>query len=164
LKHTQFSVAAISSSFDIVCICTIRQPLSTPFFRPRPGSPEQHPDLPPCPVPANREPPSMPLSSMPVENLKHEYETDSEGRAEYSPASLKVLGYICKGLATLFLLYALWTCWFFRDGLGPDGIPTYGSLAWSRFWEDFQFDLLITIPFLIFGVWSVVRKPRAARA
>jgi ABC-type multidrug transport system permease subunit len=75
---------------------------------------------------------------------------------------MKVFGYICITLTALFLLYAAWTCWFFRDGLGPDSVESIGSLAWSRFWEDFRFALLLSAPVLFFGAWCIRRKRKVA--
>jgi len=71
---------------------------------------------------------------------------------------MKVLGYICLSLVTLFLIYAAWMCWFFRDGLGPDSVESIGRLAWSRFWGEFRFTLLFSAPVLCFGAWCIRRK------
>lgn len=71
---------------------------------------------------------------------------------------MKAIGYLCVVIASLFLVCAATTGWFFRDGLGPDSIPTSGSLAWSRFWGEFRFALLIGAPVLLFGVWCIFRK------
>jgi hypothetical protein len=73
---------------------------------------------------------------------------------------MKVLGYLCIFLASLFLAYATVICWFFRDGLGPDSVTSSGGLAWSRFWEDFRFASLIGAPILLFGLWCILRRRR----
>jgi hypothetical protein len=69
------------------------------------------------------------------------------------------LGYLCISIAGLFLLCAGGNCWFFRDGVGSMS-GTSGALAWSRFWEDFRFALLIGAPILLFGLWCVSRRRR----
>ena len=66
--------------------------------------------------------------------------------------------YWCVSLAGLFLAYATFTCWFFRDGLGPDSVTSSATLAWSRFWEDFRFAFLIGAPILLFGLWCILRR------
>jgi hypothetical protein len=73
---------------------------------------------------------------------------------------VKILGFFCVSLASLFLAYATFTCWFFRDGMGPDSVESSGSLAWSRFWQDFRFALLIGTPILFFGLWCIFRRRR----
>ena len=73
---------------------------------------------------------------------------------------MKTLGYWCVSLDVLFLTYATASCWFFRDGLGPDSVASIGTLAWSRFWEDFRFAFLIGATILLFGLWCIFRRRR----
>lgn len=81
-------------------------------------------------------------------------------RLTYLLGVVKALGYTCVSVAALFLLYAASTCWFFRDGLGPDSVTSSGGLAWSRFFEDFRFAFLIGAPILLFGLWCIFRGRR----
>ena len=71
---------------------------------------------------------------------------------------MKVAGYLCALPASVFLAYITYIFWFFRDGMGPDSVESSGSLAWSRFWEDFRFALEIGAPILLFGLWCIFRS------
>lgn len=72
---------------------------------------------------------------------------------------MKTLGYICVIVAGLVLAFEAGSCWFFRDGLGPDSIESAGIVAWSRFWRDFRFALIIVAPLLFMGLF-LIRSPR----
>lgn len=73
---------------------------------------------------------------------------------------LRIFGYWCVGLASLFLAYASTVGWFFRDGLGPNSVQTSGIAAWLRFWDQFRFALLMAAPVLLFGLWCLFRTPK----
>jgi hypothetical protein len=55
----------------------------------------------------------------------------------------------------LFFGYAALISWTFRDGMGPDAITSHGSLAFSRFMEDFWIALPITTFSLLLAAWMV---------
>lgn len=52
---------------------------------------------------------------------------------------------ICLGLAALSLVPAAGLAWLFRDGMGPDSIPSSGWSAAGRFWEGFWPQCLLAL-------------------
>jgi len=52
---------------------------------------------------------------------------------------------ICAGLAALSLVPAAGLAWLFRDGMGPDSVPSSGWNAMGRFWEGFWLQCLLAL-------------------
>jgi hypothetical protein len=41
--------------------------------------------------------------------------------------------------------------WSFRDGLGPDSVESYGSLAFNRFWASAWWQLSLAVAIFLLG-------------
>lgn len=52
---------------------------------------------------------------------------------------------ICLSLAALSLVPAAGLAWLFRDGMGPDSVPSHGWRAMGRFWESFWLPCLLAL-------------------
>ena len=48
------------------------------------------------------------------------------------PSRLALLAFLASSASALGV--CLYLAWFFRDGMGPDSITTYGMAAWRHFW------------------------------
>ncbi len=69
-------------------------------------------------------------------------------------------------VSTLTLAHWGWWIWFFRDGMGPDSIPSQGAEAMTRFLENFWIPaacwaLLIVTGLLILRATKVQRETRS---
>ena len=71
-----------------------------------------------------------------------------------------LLGLLLFSSGTLLLLWGFFSCWLFRDGLGPGAVPSHGWEAASRFASGFWQVLVISMTLCGVGGYLLRRCDR----